>query len=70
MSEAAVGPLDITEGWLDVEASSEGTPVVEGSAARPLGFSGVGMERELQSSIEVSVVAVAGGRWSSFQGVG
>ena len=70
MSEAAFGAHDITEAWLDLDAGGEGTPVAESPGARSIGFAGVGAERELQSSIEVSAVAVAGGRWSSFQGVG
>ena len=67
--EAALGVGDITEGWVHPELLGEGTPVAEGAVAGASGFAGVGAECELQSSIEVSAVAVAGGRCSSFQGV-
>ena len=60
----------ITEGWIDMEASGEGAPMGEGPGLCAVGLAGVGAEGELQSSIEVSAVAVAGGRCSSFQGVG
>ena len=70
MGEAPFGAHDITEGWLDLDAGSEVGPVTEGPGLSAGGLSGVGTERELQSSIEVSAEAVAGGRWSSFQGVG
>ena len=70
VSKAAFGAHDITEAWLDLNAGGEGAPVAEGPGLSAVGLAGVGTERELQSSIEVSVVAVAGGRWSSFQGVG
>ena len=70
VSKALFGIRDITEGWIDAEALGEGTPMAEGGGASPLGFAGVGAERELQSSIEFSAVAIAGGRCSSFQGVG
>ena len=70
VSEAAFGTHDITEAWLDVDAGGEVAPVAEGPCLSAGGLAGVGAERELQSNIEVSAVAVAGGRWSSFQGVG
>ena len=70
VSEAAFGTHNITEAWLDLDAGGEGAPVAEGPGLSAGGLAGVGAERELQSSIKVSTVAVAGGRWSSFQGVG
>ena len=70
VSEAAFSTHDITEAWLDLDAGGEGAPVAESPGLRAGCLAGVGAERELQSSIEVSAVAVAGGRWSSFQGVG
>ena len=70
VSEAAFGAHDITEAWLDLDAGGEGAPVAEGPGLSAVGLAGVGAERELQSSVEVSAVAVVGGRWSSFQGVG
>ena len=70
VSEAAFSAHNITEAWLDPDAGGEGSPVAEGPSLSASGLAGVGAERELQSSIKVIAVAVAGGRWSSFQGVG
>ena len=70
VGDSSLGTVDITEGWLEAKAGGEGGPVVEDAAARANSLAGVGAEGELQSSREVSAVAVAGDRWSSFLGVG
>ena len=61
---------EVCEAAFGTHAGGEGRPVAEGPGLRAGCLAGVGAERELQSSIEVSAVAVAGGRLSSFQGVG
>ena len=70
VSEAALGTHDITEAWLDLDAGGEVAPVAKSPGLSTGRLAGVGAERELQSNIEVGAVAVAGSRWSSFQGVG
>ena len=70
VSEASFAVWHITEGWIDLEGGGEVAPVGKGPGVGAVGLGGVGAESELQSSIEVSAVAVAGGRCSSFQGVG
>ncbi len=70
VGDSSFGIRDITEGWVGPDLLAEGAPVPEGPAPSLVGFAGDGCARELQSSIEVSVVLVSGGRWSSRQGVG